>query len=281
MSTRKVSFSVHAIVFAALSCFCCYVSAAACGNNRIQQAEVCDGANLDGQSCTTLGFEGGSLACAADCSAFDTIACATTSDEFGIKAQIVGIQEQLVQIESGVDKLGESVDEIASANRAICDRPVSWNRKLPDNERFALALNGGAYCDLETGLIWMEEPSPSHASWKQAFSLCHLIEVDGRKGWNLPTVEQLSTLIDSKNVGSGPALPPGHPFKGVLDDVFWTSSLRETSLVGRTRQVWLVDLGIGIPITRTSIKLSEARVWCVRGTGGSPPISEAGFFGEN
>jgi hypothetical protein len=227
MSTHKVSFSVHSIVFAALSCFCCYANA-----------------------------------------------------QDGLKAQIAEIQEQLVRIEGGVDKLGESVEEIANANREICDRPVSWNRKLSDGDRFALALNGGAYCDLETGLIWMETPILGHVSWRQAFAYCRTLEVDGRKGWSVPTVEQMSTLIDSQNVGPGPALPLGHPFKGALEDVFWTSSLRETTQVGITRQVWLVDLGIGVPIRRTSISL-DSRVWCVRGAGGSPPISEVTFLQEN
>ncbi len=40
-----------------------------CGDARIQADfnEVCDGANLAGQSCTGLGYHGGTLACASDC----------------------------------------------------------------------------------------------------------------------------------------------------------------------------------------------------------------------
>jgi hypothetical protein len=188
------------------------------------------------------------------------------------------IQLQLIRIEDGVDKLEETVEEIASADRSLCDRPVSWNRKLPDAERFVPALNGGAHCDLETGLIWMETPIPSPVSWKLAFGICRVFEVDGRKGWNLPTVEQLSTLIDRQN--AFPALPLGHPFKGSLDDVFWTSSLRKTTFVGQTRRPYLVDIGAGIPIWRDGIAL-KSRAWCVRGAGGSPPIVEYSFFCEN
>jgi uncharacterized protein DUF1566 len=196
-----------------------------------------------------------------------------------VKPQITEVQEQLIRIEDGVDRLGEIVDAISSVDRSRCDRPVSWNRKLPDDERFALALTGGAYCDLETGLIWQETPYLRPVSWKQAIGGCRVLMVDGRQGWHLPTVEQLATLIDSQNVGSGPALPLGHPFKGSLDDVFWTTSLREASSVGKTRRVWLVDLGAGIPIWRSSIS-TESRAWCVRGAGESPPISEVSFFEE-
>ncbi len=46
-----------------------------CGNNVIDPFEVCDGTALGGQSCTGLGFDGGTLACAADCSGYDTSGC--------------------------------------------------------------------------------------------------------------------------------------------------------------------------------------------------------------
>ncbi len=47
-----------------------------CGNLTIDVGETCDGANLGGVECADLvGFIGGQLACAADCSVFDTTAC--------------------------------------------------------------------------------------------------------------------------------------------------------------------------------------------------------------
>jgi cysteine-rich repeat protein len=46
-----------------------------CGDGLVNAAgEVCDGANLDSQSCQSLGFQSGNLACAANCT-FDTSAC--------------------------------------------------------------------------------------------------------------------------------------------------------------------------------------------------------------
>ncbi|RDV37840.1 hypothetical protein DV096_12050 [Bradymonadaceae bacterium TMQ3] len=46
-----------------------------CGDNTINQAsETCDGANLNGQTCITQGFDGGTLACSDSCG-FDTSAC--------------------------------------------------------------------------------------------------------------------------------------------------------------------------------------------------------------
>jgi hypothetical protein len=48
-----------------------------CGNGVLEAVEVCDGTNLAGENCMSLGmgFDGGTLACAAGCLAFDTAAC--------------------------------------------------------------------------------------------------------------------------------------------------------------------------------------------------------------
>jgi cysteine-rich repeat protein len=50
-----------------------------CGDGIVNGAELCDGANLDGQDCTTLGFQSGTLDCnaagAANECTFDTTAC--------------------------------------------------------------------------------------------------------------------------------------------------------------------------------------------------------------
>jgi RHS repeat-associated protein len=49
-----------------------------CGDNQAEGPEECDGTDLAGQSCLTLGFEGGTLAC-VDC-AFDTSGCDNCGD---------------------------------------------------------------------------------------------------------------------------------------------------------------------------------------------------------
>lgn len=46
-----------------------------CGNNEREGIEMCDGEDLFGQSCESLGFAGGTLACAQSCEEFDTSAC--------------------------------------------------------------------------------------------------------------------------------------------------------------------------------------------------------------
>jgi hypothetical protein len=46
-----------------------------CGNGVIDTPEVCDGTNLGDATCISQEFDGGTLACAADCLSFDTSGC--------------------------------------------------------------------------------------------------------------------------------------------------------------------------------------------------------------
>lgn len=52
---------------------------ATCGNATIEPTEACDGTELAGQTCTGLGFTGGTLACSALCS-WDGTQCDTDSE---------------------------------------------------------------------------------------------------------------------------------------------------------------------------------------------------------
>lgn len=46
-----------------------------CGNGNVDPGEVCDGAALNGQTCQSQGFSGGTLACQGTCRDFDTSGC--------------------------------------------------------------------------------------------------------------------------------------------------------------------------------------------------------------
>jgi hypothetical protein len=46
-----------------------------CGNDVVDEGEICDGSDLAGSDCAMEGFDGGTLGCAANCSAFDTDEC--------------------------------------------------------------------------------------------------------------------------------------------------------------------------------------------------------------
>ena len=50
---------------------------AVCGDGTAEQHEECDGSDLDGETCSSLGLQSGELACAGDCT-FDTRNCTGT-----------------------------------------------------------------------------------------------------------------------------------------------------------------------------------------------------------
>jgi hypothetical protein len=53
-----------------------------CGDGIIQSGEQCDGSNLNGGSCTSLGFSGGTLSCSSSCS-YNTSSCTSGSSGGG------------------------------------------------------------------------------------------------------------------------------------------------------------------------------------------------------
>ena len=71
MLRRSGILAVTLMAFASLSLAACGdddTGTDNCGNGLIDSAEDCDGTNLDGRSCTSLGLSAGTLLCSADCS---------------------------------------------------------------------------------------------------------------------------------------------------------------------------------------------------------------------
>jgi len=84
-----------------------------------------------------------------------------------------------------------------------------------------------------------------------------------RKGWRLPTIQELASLVDSTR--SNPALPAGHPFSNVQSFYYWSATTNAADASG----AWGVFFGDGsvLPLTKSS----TIRAWCVRGGQGVDP----------
>jgi len=54
---------------------------AVCGNNSIEGAEVCDLAQLNGETCQSLGFQGGQLGCLLTCEDYNLLGCFICGNE--------------------------------------------------------------------------------------------------------------------------------------------------------------------------------------------------------
>lgn len=90
----------------------------------------------------------------------------------------------------------------------------SWDQKLPASTRFVVLSdwNNNAVLDRETGLVWEKSPDATTHIWNQARFQCSSRTTGGRKGWRLPSVHELASLVDPSVAPPGPTLPPGHPF---------------------------------------------------------------------
>ena len=152
----------------------------------------------------------------------------------------------------------------------------SWDQSLPVATRFIVLTNmdSQAVLDRETGLVWERSPTTARFAGGPpsnqfgglfAHEHCISLRVGGRMGWRLPTIQELSSLVDTSQ--TSPALPAGHPFLTVLADDYWSATVYVNSLSpGALRTISFVGGGIGAAGIGPAVTL---HVWCVRG-GPSP-----------
>jgi len=154
---------------------------------------------------------------------------------------------------------------------ALSDPGTTWQNKIDTPGRFTLlsAFDNDAVFDRETGRVWEQSPSTTmFTTWFDALDHCYTLEVGGRKGWRLPTVEELASLIDTSQLNPDfkPALPPRNPFSNVQGgngtNGYWTA----TTNARNQSFVWRVEFGTG-RLTNAENKSFELQdfAWCVRG----------------
>ncbi len=142
----------------------------------------------------------------------------------------------------------------------------AWDQQLPVATRFVVLTNWGskAVLDKETGLVWEKSPDASvQLSWDTARAHCANSTTTGnRKGWRLPSVHELGSLIDP-SVFPGPTLPPGHPFlTGSPTIVYWSA----TTLAVNPVVAWVANFNNGeLAATGNKSFINYGRAWCVRG----------------
>jgi len=145
----------------------------------------------------------------------------------------------------------------AASPDALRLRP--WDRILTTG-RFVPAMGGAGILDRETGLVWEQAPDTATLPWVSAPFACFGRSAGGRKGWRLPAVEEMLSLVDPS--ATNPALPANQPFAGVVPDVYWTA----TTIAGIGNEAYGVSFLDGGLIDQA--KTAQSRYWCVRGGAG-------------
>ena len=172
--------------------------------------------------------------------------------------------------------------QAASGNGPYYAEPA-WDQKIPTATRFIILTdwNSEAVLDRETGLVWERSPAntpppipPALSDWFDARLHCaRQVNTGDRKGWRLPSVHELASLMLPSVPPPGAMLPsPGNnPFSIWAPFIFWsaTSATDNPGFSGRpTGAAWFVDFGTGeIDFTYKSDS-TKAQAWCVRGGNG-------------
>jgi hypothetical protein len=147
-----------------------------------------------------------------------------------------------------------------STMKTLEEIPPTWSQKLPVSERFELVMGDEAVLDKETGVVWAKNANLASGTktWQQAINYCYFLFLSDRTGWRLPTVEELTSLLDLYEVS--PALPDGHPFDNVQNGWYWSSTTYESDSI----HAWGVGMEFGA--IGTDVKaLGSGYVWPVRG----------------
>jgi hypothetical protein len=135
----------------------------------------------------------------------------------------------------------------------------SWDQKITTGRFVVLSnWNNEAVLDRETGLVWERSPDPSTSNWFAALSYCLEINTGGRRGWRLPTVQDLLSLVDDS--ASNPSLPGGHPFTNV-QSLYWAA----TTQASNSAQARSVGFNFGKVFVGDKQSSNQIAAWCVRG----------------
>jgi len=160
-----------------------------CGDGRADTGEACDGADLAGASCQTVGFVGGTLACSSRCT-FDTSGC--TAGAFPASGQTTSV----VAGDDGALRRGA---------------PLRYR----DN-------GDGTIIDLNTGLVWEKKSDDAglhfkdlHHPWTGPGSIFEWVaelNAEGGTGfaghadWRVPNVRELQSIVDYERMA--PSVDP-------------------------------------------------------------------------
>jgi hypothetical protein len=141
---------------------------------------------------------------------------------------------------------------------ALAGVTQNWDKVLPAAQRFVIlaVFNNEAVRDNETGLVWERSPATTTQIWGNARGECTSRTTGGRRGWRLPSVVELLSLMDL----SLPApFVPSSIFSGVQSALYWTATTWAVDPTG----AWIVDFSGGpSPFDNKTI---THFVWCVRG----------------
>ena len=148
-----------------------------------------------------------------------------------------------------------TLDEIYSG---VDNIPPVWSRKLPASERFVEVFGGDAVLDKETGLVWARDANMwGELDLGTAMLEAMTLTIDDRRGWRLPSFEEMSSLLDMSLSGTIKVTPG--VFTNIQQSEYWTTTM-EVHVPNTYWTIYMTSGGKnGQPPSNTNY------VWPVRG----------------
>ncbi len=85
-------------------------------------------------------------------------------------------------------------------------------------------LGSGIVRDNVTGLEWQQATAPGDYTWNEAISYCEDLTLGGHSDWRLPTIKELSTLVDSSIPSPGPTINTAY-FPDTRASIYFSSTI--------------------------------------------------------
>ena len=251
-----------------------------CGNGIVEKNEQCDQSNLNGGTCQSVGFAGGSLSCGANCQ-FDTSRCTSYQTAFQTCQTNLG-SCQAATCGNGVAEFGEQCDgeslqgqtcqtEGFTYGKLACSGSCTLDTSKCTSSRFV--DNGdGTVTDNETELVWEKKNdgksssndsqgvgeclhcvkdiytwAPAMSEWTSALNgrtndSTTQSGFAGHTDWRLPSIVELQTIVDTNATGCGSGSPCIDPVFGpTASDFYWSAS----TLASFPDGAWPVNFNFG------------------------------------
>ena len=186
-------------------------------------------------------------------------------------SEFEGANNQQNPFQRILHKLDKILDALKGGGGQEGNHTLRWDQHLPAAQRFIVlaAFNSEAVLDKNTGLVWERSPDSPPKNWYGTDLLCIDKIIGGQKGWRLPSIPELTSLIAPS--GGAPPLPPDHPFLNVKPGVYWSA----TTVVGHIpfstvdedrSSAWGVDFSFRPgPVGGYGKTSNFSHSWCVRG----------------
>ncbi len=133
-----------------------------CGNNKIDSGEICDGTNLNNETCQTKGYTDGVLRCSNNCISYSVIGCNGQKQETIKKTDSTATPATVQKARTVVDEAGKMVAlQLQRKIETLEKQVVDLERKLSTviNQALTNRLKGKIILQTEAnGEVWFVHP---------------------------------------------------------------------------------------------------------------------------